>query len=105
MDIKEIKSDFIICDVPDHPKHKAILLDLIDKIPNTPYEEISKTDWNLPKTFERKYLEYFKLYDWFRYISITIVFSTFFAFYAHKLDKQKITESFFACKKSKPHSY
>ena len=59
MDIKEIKSDFIICEVPDHHKHKAILLDLIDKIPNNPYEEISKTDWNLPKTFERKYLEYF----------------------------------------------
>ena len=48
MDIKEIKSDFIICEVPDHHKHKAILLDLIDKIPNNPYEQITKTDWNLP---------------------------------------------------------
>ena len=59
MDIKEIKSDFIICEVPNHHKHKAILLDLIDKIPNNPYDEISKTDWNLPKTFERKYRNYF----------------------------------------------
>jgi len=59
MDIKEIKSDFIIYDVPDHNNHKAILLDLINEIPTNPYEKISKTDWNLPQTFERKYLEYF----------------------------------------------
>jgi len=59
MDIKEIKTEFIICDVPEHSKHKPILLDLISKIPNNPYDQISKTDWNLPKAFERKYLEYF----------------------------------------------
>ncbi len=61
--VKEIKCDFIISEVPDHPKHKSMLLDLIDKIPNNPYlmegEEVSKTDWNLPLAFERKYLEYF----------------------------------------------
>ena len=35
-------------------KHKKILLDLIDHIPNNPLGKISKTDWNLPKKFERK---------------------------------------------------
>ena len=59
MDIKEIKTEFITCDVSEHSKHKPILLDLISKIPNNPYEQISKTDWNLPKAFERKYIEYF----------------------------------------------
>ena len=49
MNIKTIPSEFIIYDVPDHTKHKDILLKLIDKIPNNPYESVSKTDWNLPK--------------------------------------------------------
>ena len=59
MDIKELKTEFIISDVQDHSKHKLILLDLINNIPNNPYEDISKTDYNLPVAFERKYLDYF----------------------------------------------
>ena len=61
MDIKELKTEFITCKVPEHSKHKPILLDLISKIPANPYKDVSKTDWNLPKAFERKYIEYFYL--------------------------------------------
>tara|TARA_R100000963_G_C4574129_1_gene57833 strand:- start:82 stop:594 length:513 start_codon:yes stop_codon:yes gene_type:complete len=59
MHLKKINCEFIINDIPNHQTHKNILLNLIDKIPNNPYANISKTDWNLPKKFERKYLEYF----------------------------------------------
>ena len=59
MNIKEIKCDFIIYDVLNHHEHKKALLELIDKIPNNPFKDISKTDWNLPVTFEREYLNYF----------------------------------------------
>jgi|TARA_R110002020_G_C16180781_1_gene764804 hypothetical protein len=59
MDIKEIPTEFIIYNVKDHLKHKKKLLKLIKIIPNNPYDQVSKTDWNLPKDFERKYNEYF----------------------------------------------
>ena len=59
MQVKKINCEFFIQDVPNHQKHKKILLDLIDHIPNNPLGKISKTDWNLPKKFKRKYLDYF----------------------------------------------
>ena len=59
MDIKEIKTEFITSEVPEHFKHKPILLDLINKMPSNPDDRVSKTDWNLPKDFKRKYLDYF----------------------------------------------
>ena len=59
MDIKKIPTDFIIYDVKDHSKHKEELLKLIDIIPNNPYNKVSRTDWNLPRDFERKYSKYF----------------------------------------------
>tara|TARA_R110000751_G_scaffold6768_1_gene28612 strand:- start:782 stop:1291 length:510 start_codon:yes stop_codon:yes gene_type:complete len=59
MDIKELKTEFITLDVPEHFKHKSILLDLINKMPDKSLHHISKTDWSLPTNFERKYLEYF----------------------------------------------
>jgi hypothetical protein len=59
MDIKTIPCEFIISDVPDHNIHKDILLKLIDKIPNNPYYQVSKTDYNLPDDFEREYATYF----------------------------------------------
>ena len=61
--VKEIKCEFIVSEVTNHHKHKPKLLDLIDKIPHAPDfikgGVVSKTDWNLPRAFERKYLEYF----------------------------------------------
>ena len=68
MDIKEIKTEFITSEVPEHFKHKPILLDLINKMPSNPDNQVSKTDWNLPKDFERKYLDYFYFniaHNWF----------------------------------------
>ena len=59
MQVKKIKCELFIQDVPNHQTHKKILLDLIDKFPNNPYENVTKTDWNLPKKFKRKYLDYF----------------------------------------------
>ena len=59
MDIKELKTEFITSEVPNHKKHKTILLNLINKMPANPYQDVSKTDWTLPRSFERKYLEYF----------------------------------------------
>jgi|TARA_R110000824_G_C14849202_1_gene639903 hypothetical protein len=59
MDIKKIKTEFIISKVPNHRKHKTILLNLINKMPANSYYHISKTDWNLLKDTERKYLDYF----------------------------------------------
>ena len=59
MDIKELKTEFITLDVPEHFKHKSILLDLISKMPDKSFHQVSKTDWKLPTNFERKYLEYF----------------------------------------------
>ena len=59
MDIKELKTEFITFEVPEHSNHKPILLDLINKMPANPYKDVSKTDWNLPKDFKRKYLDYF----------------------------------------------
>ena len=59
MEIKNIDSEFIMCDVPEHDKHKDILLNLIDKMPNTPFGGVSRTDYHLPKDFEREYRRYF----------------------------------------------
>ena len=59
MNIKKIQTEFITIDVPNHKKHKPILLDLISKMPNKSLHRVSKTDWELPKDFKREYLEYF----------------------------------------------
>jgi len=59
MNIKKIQTEFITINVPDHEKHKPILLDLISKMPNKSLHRVSKTDWELPLDFKRTYLEYF----------------------------------------------
>ena len=59
MDIKEIQAEFLIYDVPDAEKHKKVLLELIGKMPNNSFQRITKTDWNLPHSFERTYRKYF----------------------------------------------
>ena len=59
MQTKELKTELLIYDVPDHDRHKDKILDLINEIPNNPYEDVSKTDYNLPPNFERKYYKYF----------------------------------------------
>jgi hypothetical protein len=54
---------YFVYDVPNFKEHKENILSLIKDIPRVPFFdkscEISHTDWNLPKHFERKYLDYF----------------------------------------------
>jgi len=53
----------IITKINNYEEINKNLLSLIDKIPNNPLieceDDISHTDWNLPKKFKREYLEYF----------------------------------------------
>ena len=48
-----------IYSIPDFEKHKVKLLELIHKIPDTRYKDISHTDWELPRSMRREYVEYF----------------------------------------------
>ena len=76
MEFKRIDTEVFILDIPEHNQYKDQLLKLIDEIPNNSHEEISKTDWTVPKSFERKYLDLFynkviqssmyKLQDYFK---------------------------------------
>ena len=59
MKIKKIETEVFILDVPKHNQYKDQLLKLIDEMPNRFFDQVSKTDWKLPKTVERKYLDLF----------------------------------------------
>jgi hypothetical protein len=59
MKIKQIKTSYIVTKIKEHEQIKNELLSLINKIPKNKYQEISHTDWNLPKDYKREYLEYF----------------------------------------------
>lgn len=68
MKIKTLKDFYIITPIKDHKILNKNLLDLISKmpdnklttkIPNSKIENISKTDWNLPKEAPREYLTLF----------------------------------------------
>ena len=54
---------YYVTDVNDYEKHNKEILSLIDKMPQmNRYEEseiINKSDWGLPKDYDRPYLEYF----------------------------------------------
>lgn len=51
--------------IKDFFKHKNQIISLIKKIPlnplNEPGQRIYHTDWNLPKDFQREYVDYIKL--------------------------------------------
>ena len=55
----ELKSFYIVTDIKEHKKIKQKFLKFIDEMPNSSLNNISKTDWNLPKEHKREYLEYF----------------------------------------------
>jgi len=97
MNIKTIPGEFIVYDVPDHTQHKVNLLKLIDKIPNNPYEGVSKTDWNLPKDFEREYAKYFYARIIHRYFPDLIKY--------FKSKKCEITNTWFQQYKEKSSHY
>ena len=54
---------FNVCEVKNFEVHKKNLINLIDKIPNTSRrtdrEKLSHTDWALPETMKREYIDYF----------------------------------------------
>jgi|TARA_R100001530_G_scaffold69912_1_gene49544 hypothetical protein len=63
--------------IPDHRKHKLILLDLIKSIPNLSSrvkgsDNISKSDWYFNSLFPREYWDYFSklLNPWFESMKV-----------------------------------
>jgi hypothetical protein len=63
MIIEKFESFYIVNKISEHKIIKNKLLNFINDIPsnsiNTINESIKHTDWNLPKSFERKYLNFF----------------------------------------------
>ena len=59
MKIKRIETEVFILDVPEHNRYKDQLLKLINEMPNNSFEGVSKSDWALSKSTERKYLNLF----------------------------------------------
>ena len=76
MKIERIESEIFILNVPEHNQYKDQLLKLIDEMPNQSFEGVAKSDWKVPKSSERKYLDLFytkvigsamyKLQDYFK---------------------------------------
>ena len=64
MKFYNLNSYYIVTDIKEHENNKQKFLNLIEKIPESSLEGISKTDWNLPRDFKREYLDYF--YEVFR---------------------------------------
>lgn len=59
MKFHKLESFYIVNKVKEHKKIKSKLLKLINKIPKSPLETISHTDWKLPKEYKREYLDFF----------------------------------------------
>tara|TARA_R110000787_G_scaffold15153_1_gene46920 strand:- start:43 stop:543 length:501 start_codon:yes stop_codon:yes gene_type:complete len=56
--MEKIDSAFIY-DVPNHEEHKKNIIELIRKIPQNKFDDISHTDWNLPPTMQKDWQHYF----------------------------------------------
>lgn len=63
MKIHKLESFYIINQLKNHNSFKKQLLDCIDDMPNNDrrigYENITKTDWSLPRDYHRKYIDIF----------------------------------------------
>ena len=61
--VEKVSSYYMVTKIKEHKEIKSKLLTLIEKIPQnqflTPFENISHTDWNLPKEYKREYLDFF----------------------------------------------
>ena len=61
----EFKSFYIVTDIKEHKQNKSTLLRYIDEMPPSTVdrqrfdESVSKTDWNLPSSYKRNYLDTF----------------------------------------------
>jgi hypothetical protein len=59
MIINKLESFYILNKIKEHKENKNNLLKLIEKIPLNRYDNITHTDWNLPKEYKRDYLDFF----------------------------------------------
>jgi hypothetical protein len=59
MIINKLESFYIVNKIKEHKENKNNLLKLIEKIPLNDYDNITHTDWNLPKEYKRDYLDFF----------------------------------------------
>ena len=59
MFVKSIPQYMFITQIEEHDEYRETLLSLIDKMPESSYEAITKTDWMLPKDSPREYLDMF----------------------------------------------
>ena len=57
--IIEFNYFYFITDIVEHNKYKKILLNEIDNMPNVGFNDVNKTDWQLPVDLHREYLVYF----------------------------------------------
>ena len=48
-----------ITKIEEHEEYKERLLSLIDEMPESSYETVTKTDWNVPQEIPREYLKLF----------------------------------------------
>ena len=59
MRLYDLKSFYIITDIKEHKENKDRLLSLIDSMEESSLDNISKTDWNLPRETKRHYKDLF----------------------------------------------
>lgn len=59
MKLYDLKSFYIITDIKEHNQNKKNLLCLIDDMKESSLDNISKTDWNLPREIKRQYRDVF----------------------------------------------
>jgi cupin superfamily acireductone dioxygenase involved in methionine salvage len=59
MRLYDLKSFYIVTDIKEHKKNKDKLLSLIDGMEKSSIDNVSKTDWNLPKETKRQYKDLF----------------------------------------------
>lgn len=59
MKVYNLESFFIINKIKEHKKIKPIILNLINELPNKKWENVTNTDWEIPKENKRDYLIYF----------------------------------------------
>ena len=59
MKLYDLKSFYIITDIKEHKEQKDRLLSLIDNMEESSLENITKTDWTLPRETKREYKDLF----------------------------------------------
>ena len=57
--VRPILTSMFIMKIEEHEEYKERLLSLIDKMPDSSYGPITKTDWELDKDTPREYLDVF----------------------------------------------